>query len=75
MGGFTSSLSQLVETADPQFKNRRDWYDLLTADLDRAGLTNSVSGALHSMMTPQGVLASRSTALGDRFLRFIAAPE
>lgn len=67
MGG----RSQLLEQALPEFAARRDFYDPLAADLERAGLANA---GLHVTMTGAGVWQSATTPRGKQFLAFITDP-
>lgn len=68
------TVSRLLERLVPAFVGKREWSDLLVSDLDDARLS-SVANALHAMITPEGLLTSRTTPLGDRFLKFIAPPD
>lgn len=67
MGG----QSTLLEAGIPEFKGRRDWYDLIAADLSRLQLCDP---ALHVVMTADGVWSARNTAMGNRFLKFVTDP-
>ena len=69
---MAGALAQLLEKAFPELQGRRDFYDLLANDLFRSGFTNTES--LHGMMTGSGLLAKRTTELGDDFLNFISSP-
>lgn len=66
MGG----RSQLLEQALSEFKGRRDWYDLLTLDVTAAQLTNG--GDLHVTQTGGSLWEPATSALGERFLKFIS---
>ena len=68
MGG----LSQVVETAFPQLRGRRDFYDQVWSDLNTRGLVNT--STLHVTMSGHGLTAKRTTDFGDRFLAFISEP-
>lgn len=68
MGGH----GQLVETVFPKLKGRREFYDVLIRDLHTRGLTSVERTGV--TMTGHGLLAKRTTQLGDDFLRFIASP-
>jgi hypothetical protein len=63
------STGLLIERAFPEWN--QEFYSLMHADLERAGLSSGISG----MMTAQGIWAGRTTDLGKRFLRFISEPE
>lgn len=67
MGG----RSHLLEEALPEFAGRRDFYDPLASDLERAGLANA---ALHVTMTGTGLWQSTTTDRGKQFLAFITDP-
>lgn len=64
------SPAVVLETSMRQLAGQRAFYDQIFADLDQRGLVTG--GVLHTSMTSQGMFASRTTNLGDRFLRFIA---
>jgi hypothetical protein len=64
--------SQVVEEVLPDLKGRGDVYDFLWQDLFQRRLVNADS--LHGMMTKDGVLAARTTSLGDQFLAFLSEP-
>ena len=67
MGGRSGLLEEL-----PEFAGRRDWYDLLNADLANAALTNH--GGLHVTQTGASLWQSATSILGKRFLAFIKDP-
>jgi hypothetical protein len=69
---FGAALAQVVETAFPELRNRRDFYDQVWKDLNDRGLVATPD--LHTMMTEQGVFTSRTTPLGIQFLAFIREP-
>ncbi|HEY5593276.1 MAG TPA: hypothetical protein VIK55_19950 [Paludibacter sp.] len=66
---YSGGLSDILEIAFPELKDRRYFYDLLWADLSRAGLNNT--NGLHTIMTGDGLLVSRTTDFGKVFLKFI----
>lgn len=66
---FSGGLSNLLIDAYPELKERRDFYDLIWSDLNRAGLNNT--SELHGMMTGSGLLSNRTSEFGKRFLKFI----
>lgn len=68
---FSTGLSNLIEDNFPELKNQRELYDVVWHDLYRRGLVNTEQ--LHSSMTGSGLTAKRTTAFGDRFLRFITS--
>jgi hypothetical protein len=67
MGG----LSSILENAFPELKGRSDFYNLIWNDLQRAGFHSS--GSLQTIMTSQGLIASRTSEYGKRFLEFISS--
>jgi len=69
---ITSSLGAAIEAAYPELRGRRELCDHLWSDLGASGLCKSSS--LNTMMSPEGTLQKRTTALGDRFLAFVRSP-
>ena len=69
---MSASLSDLIEKAFPTLVNKREIYDFIWKDLFLRGLVSTEG--LHTMMTPSGVEAKRTTWLGDSFLNFISNP-
>ena len=70
---YAGAADHVLESAYPELKNRRDFYDQIWKDLFQKGLVNNDS--LHGMMTGRGIFEKRTTDLGDKFLGFIVAPE
>lgn len=70
---YAGGLSLILESAYPELRGRRDFYDQLWRDLYLRGLVNT--DTLHGMTTVSGLMAKRTTDLGDRFLAFIEEPE
>jgi hypothetical protein len=68
MGGF----STILESAFPELRGRRDFYDQLGKDLAYRGLAHTDS--FHVTMTGAGLMEKRTTRMGDTFLRFISSP-
>lgn len=66
------SMSHLLEAAFPELGGKRDLYDLVWKDLYSRGLVNT--DGLHTMMTRDGIIAQRTTALGRNFIAFIRNP-
>ncbi len=66
------SLSAVLETAFPELKGHRGFYDQVWQDLNSRGLINT--GSLQTMMTGGGLMQRRSTEMGALFLRFISDP-
>jgi hypothetical protein len=69
---YMGGLSSVLETVYPELTGRRSFYDLVWSDLNAAGLLNT--STLHVTMSGQGLLAKRTTELGDTFLAFISEP-
>lgn len=65
----SGALSHVVEEAYSELQGRREFYDQVWRDLYARGLVNTES--LHGMMTADGLVARRTTDLGEQFLRFI----
>lgn len=70
--GFAGSLSQVLETAYPELRGRRSFYDQVWNDLRHHGLVST--DMLHGMMTGPGTMASRTSELASGLMRFITAP-
>lgn len=68
VGGLTS----VIESVFPQLTGQQDLYRLIWQELFRSGLVNTEG--LGTTMTVNGMLAKRTTAIGDQFLAFISAP-
>ena len=66
MGGLDTILGH----AFPELAQDRALYDQIWKDLYQKGLLNTDS--LHSMMSWNGMLARRTTDLGEKFLAFIS---
>jgi hypothetical protein len=67
MGGASSGL----EAALPELQGKRDVYDTLVMDLYNRGILNHDKTTIHTGMTEATILESRTTELGNRFLRYI----
>ncbi|QWU17379.1 hypothetical protein [Paenibacillus sophorae] len=64
---------ELLESAFPELRGRRDFYDVIIKDLNTQGLIGIDS--LHIMMTGSGVMAPRTTTFGNQFLTYISFPQ
>jgi hypothetical protein len=64
--------AQVLEEAFPELVGKREFYDLIDADLSMARLMGG--GSLHVTMTGDGMVSSRTTPLGQSFLKFITKP-
>jgi hypothetical protein len=68
MGG----ISSVIEHAFPQLQNQKALYSLVWNELYRNGLLNT--DGLGTTMTGSGMLAKRTTPIGDAFVKFISEP-
>jgi len=66
---MAAGLNAVIIDAYPALKGQSELLNLIWDDLKRAGLHNS--GSLGTIMTGGGLLGSRTTDLGKKFLRFI----
>lgn len=66
------SLAGILTTAFPELADQREFYDMIGRDLHQRGLFGT--DGFHTMMSGQGAMAKRTTALGDDFLSFVTAP-
>ena len=69
---YMGGLAHILEDALPELSGSRAIYDQIWTDLYQRGLVNT--DGLHTTMTGHGLLASRTTDLGKRFLSFIREP-
>ena len=69
---YMGDLEDVLEHAYPELRNSRTICDRIWSDLYQRGLVNT--DGLHTTMTGDGVLQSRTTDLGKRFLAFIQEP-
>lgn len=69
MGGPSSALVR----AFPELVNKRSFYDQIVRDLASHGLINQGEW-LHTTMSEDGMLASRTSDMGKNFIRFISKP-
>lgn len=65
--------SNVLEHCLPELRGQRETYDQIVRDLPAEGLLGQ-GQFLHVTMTGAGMVASRTTARGKRFLKFITAP-
>lgn len=70
---MSASLSSILEIAFPELKGKTDFYNLIWDDLHRAGLHKT--GGLQTMMSSSGLMVSRTSDFGKRFLGFIEKRE
>lgn len=69
MGG----LNTVLEKVFPELKEKKSFYNLVWKDLHIRGLVNTEN--LQTSMSPSGLVAKRTTEIGDRFLKFISSPK
>ena len=69
MGGTSTVLEHCL----PDLRGQRDTYDQIVRDLQSEGLLGQ-GQFLHVMMTGGGMVGSRTTDRGKRFIRFISPP-
>ena len=65
--------SMVLERCIPEFRGQRDTYDQIVRDLQSEGLL-AQGQFLHMTMTAVGMVQSRTTDRGKRFIRFITSP-
>lgn len=69
MGGTSTVLEHCL----PDLQGQRETYDQIVLDLQGQGMLGQ-GQFLHVMMTGGGMVASRTTERGRRFIEFISAP-
>ena len=69
---YMGAMSHLIEEAYPELNGRRDLYDQIWKDLYLRGLVSTEG--IHTTMTSSGIVAKRTTNIGDAFLSFIKNP-
>ncbi|HEU0207824.1 MAG TPA: hypothetical protein VFQ78_02495 [Candidatus Udaeobacter sp.] len=69
MGG----VSTVIEYCLPDLRGQRDTYDQIVRDLQVDGLIGQ-GQFVHTTMTGGGMIQSRTTDRGKRFIKFITAP-
>lgn len=69
MGG----VSTVIEHCLPDLRGQRDTYDQIVRDLQGEGLVGQ-GQFTHLIMTGSGMVESRTTDRGKRFIKFITAP-
>jgi hypothetical protein len=72
-GWSTGGVSTVIEYCFPDLCGQRDTYEQIVRDLQAEGLFNQ-GQFLHITMTGHGMVESRTTDRGKRFMRFITAP-
>ena len=69
MGGVATVLEHCL----PELRGQRETYEQIVRDLQSEGLMGQ-GQFLHVTMTGNGMVQSRTTDRGKRFIRFITAP-
>jgi hypothetical protein len=72
-GWGVGGASTVLEHCLPDLRGQRETYDQIVLDLQGQGMLGQ-GQFLHVMMTGSGMVASRTTERGRRFIRFISAP-
>jgi hypothetical protein len=70
MGGVSTVLEHCI----PELRGQREVYDQIVRDLQADGLMGQ-GQFLHVTMTGDGMMESRTTARGKRFIQFISSPQ
>jgi len=65
-------ITSVIESAYPKLRGQQDLYRLVWQELYRNGLLST--DGLGTTMTGSGMLAKRTTAIGDKFVEFISEP-
>jgi hypothetical protein len=73
-GWGAGGVSTVIEHCLPDLRGQRDTYDQLVRDLQADGLIGQ-GQFVHVTMTGRGMLESKTTARGKRFIDFISTPE
>lgn len=68
------SPTALLEKTFSELRPQREFYDQILNDLYLRGLVNTTKESFHTMMTTQGIYASRTTEMGKLFIKFITSP-
>lgn len=68
----SGGLGSVLEYAYPELRDQRSFYDAVWKDLYNKGLLNTEE--MHVLMTGHGMMASRTTDLARKFIRFIKDP-
>jgi hypothetical protein len=64
------SVTQVIEDVFPELREHQDFYTQIVKDLSDRGLMSN-GGSLGVLMTAGGMLSSRTTRVGKRFIEFI----
>lgn len=69
---YRGNISAALELAFPDLRGKREIYDVFITELHSRGLIN-IEG-VHTSMSATGILASRTSPVGQQFLAFITSP-
>lgn len=69
-GYYSGSLSIIIEVAYPELASKEEFTRQIFKDLHAKGLLNTESIA--GMMTADGMLAQRTTTMGQEFIKYIS---
>ncbi|NRT88905.1 hypothetical protein [Clostridium beijerinckii] len=69
---YSGAPAHMLEDAFNELKGKKEFYNLIIKDLYNKGLLNIES--LHTMMTENGIFASRTTQFGNEFINYISSP-
>jgi len=67
MGGVSTVLAHTF----PELRDRKEFYETITTDLNNRGFISGGSSMLNTTMSESGMFSKRTTAMGDTFLAFI----
>lgn len=73
-GWSAGGPSTVLEHCLPELRGQREIYDQIVRDLQADGLLGQ-GQFLHTTMTGDGMMGSRTTGRGKRFIQFISAPQ
>lgn len=73
-GWSAGGASTVLEHCVPELRGQREVYDQIVRDLQGDGLLGQ-GQFLHTTMTGSGMMESRTTGRGKRFIQFISAPQ
>jgi hypothetical protein len=69
----SGGLSSILESAFPELRGKRAFYDQIWRDLYQTGLVNTDS--LYGSISAYGLMSNRTSELGTQFLKFVEKPD
>src|SRR5262249_55977468 len=69
------NLPRMLFAACPELSGREEFLKLVCLDLHGSGLSSTDNHVLNVVMSGEGMIASRTTAIGKQFLAFVTAPK